>query len=381
MLALPYVTERSDFQGIVYATEPTLAIAKQFMEELLDYIERCPKTKQATRWKKSDRYKQMPFPINLEQLKPYMWKTLFSREELRRSLLKVKVLRYSEKVDIFGSVKVTANSSGYCLGSCNWTIETAHERVVCVSSSSTFTTHPKPLELEPLKNADVMLLTNLTQTATLNPDHMLNELCTHVAAVLKNGGNVLLPSYSSGVVFDLFEYLVAHLDQCQLGHIPLYFLSPVAEQSLAYANILAEWLTKSKSNRVYVPEEPFVHNQLIRLGRLKHYPGIYSDTFSNDYKQPCVVFAGHPSLRYGDAVHFVQLWKASAANLIVFTEPDFSYVEALQPYQPIQMKVLNCPIDTSLTFNQANKLLRDLAPRRLILPAQYTQPPPMQKHR
>ena len=381
MLALPYITERGNFQGTVYATEPTFAIAKQFMEELLDYVERCPKTKEAAKWKKVDRFRQIPFPINLEHAKPYLWQQLFTREELCKSLLKVKVLSYAEKVDVFGCLQVTAISSGHCLGSCNWTIESAHEKIVCISSSSTFTTHPKPMELEPLKNADVMLLTNLTQTPTFNPDHMMGELCSHVAATLKNGGSVLLPCYSSGIIFDLFEYLVIHLDQCSLAHIPLYFLSPVADQSLAYANILAEWLTKNKSNRVFLPEEPFTHNHLIRMGRLKHFPGIYSENFSSEYKQPCVVFAGHPSLRFGDIVHLIQLWKNSPTNLLVFSEPEFSFAEALLPYQPIQMKVLHCPIETSLTYLQANKLVRDLAPQRLILPASYTQPPLMQKHR
>lgn len=198
--------------------------------------------------------------------------------------------------------------------------------------------------------------------------------------------------------------LFIYLDQCGLSHVPVFFLTPVADQSLAYSNILAEWLTKTKSMKVYVPEEPFSHNQLIRFGRLKHYSGVYTEKFSNDFKYPCIVFTGHPSLRFGDAVHFLQLWKNSPNNLLVFTEPDFPYLEALQPYQPCQMKVINCPIgknkfcfkmikkllitisyllklDTSLTFSQANKLIRDLNPKQLIIPNQYTQPPPMYKHR
>ena len=30
------------------------------------------------------------------------------------------------------------------------------------------------------------------------------------------------------------------------------------------------------------------------------------------------MFAGHPSLRLGDAVHFVKMWRNSPANSIIF---------------------------------------------------------------
>jgi len=43
------------------------------------------------------------------------------------------------------------------------------------------------------------------------------------------------------------------------------------------------------------------------------------DGFSNEMRTPCVVFCGHPSLRFGDAVHLVELWGKSSANTVVFT--------------------------------------------------------------
>lgn len=58
------------------------------------------------------------------------------------------------------------------------------------------------------------------------------------------------------------------------------------------------------------------------------------------------------------------------------SEPDFPYLEALAPYQPLAMKNIHCPIDTSLNFNQANKLIRELKPSTLVVPECYTHPPP-----
>jgi integrator complex subunit 9 len=92
------------------------------------------------------------------------------------------------------------------------------------------------------------------------------------------------------------------------------------------------------------------------------------------------VFCGHPSLRFGDAVHFVELWGSNPAHTIIFTEPDFPYLQAIAPFQPLAMKAIYCPIETSLNFQQANKLIKELKPTVLVIPENYTQPPMMVPH-
>ena len=46
---------------------------------------------------------------------------------------------------------------------------------------------------------------------------------------------------------------------------------------------------------------------------------VFTDGLSSCFKTPCVVFAGHPSLRYGDVVHFMELWGKSSGNTVIFT--------------------------------------------------------------
>lgn len=50
-----------------------------------------------------------------------------------------------------------------------------------------------------------------------------------------------MPCYPSGVIYDLFECLSGHLENLGLTQVPMYFISPVADTSLGYSNILAEW--------------------------------------------------------------------------------------------------------------------------------------------
>lgn len=45
------------------------------------------------------------------------------------------------------------------------------------------------------------------------------------------------------------------------------------------------------------------------------------------------------------------------------------------------MKVVYCPIETSLNFQQANKMIKDLKPEVLVIPKVYTHPPLVAPHR
>ncbi|KAG0719440.1 Integrator complex subunit 9 [Chionoecetes opilio] len=100
-----------------------------------------------------------------------------------------------------------------------------------------------------------------------------------------------------------------------------------------------------------------------------------------EVKAPCIVFCGHPSLRFGDAVHFVDMWGNNPQNAILFTEPEFDIVEALAPFQPLAMRQVYCPIDTTLDFTQARKLITELKPSKLVVPEVYMRPPVNAPHR
>ena len=283
MLALPYITERTGFRGSVFMTEPCLHFGRLFMEETIEYIERSitpPRSKKA--WKNF--VSQLPPPLNGSKHQ-FSWKTIYSRKEMESSLGKVTLVGFSEKKDVFGLLSVSPISSGYCIGSSNWIVTSGYEKVAYVSGSSTLTTHPRPLDQSPLRNVDCLILTALTQAPTLNPDPMIGEFCKTVVETTRGGGNVLVPCYPSGVVYDLLECLAGQMDLHGQSGVPMFFISPVADSSLAYSNIMAEWLTQNKQNRVYIPEEPFPHGALAKNGRLKSFRNLYDENFSNEYRQ------------------------------------------------------------------------------------------------
>uniref|UniRef100_H3AA58 Integrator complex subunit 9 n=1 Tax=Latimeria chalumnae TaxID=7897 RepID=H3AA58_LATCH len=374
MMALPYITEHTGFTGTVYATEPTMQIGRLLMEELVNFIERVPKSQLASYWKNKELQRLLPAPLK-DAVEVSTWRRCYTMQEVNSALSKVQLVGYSQKIELFGAVQITPLSSGYSLGSCNWIIQSHYEKVAYVSGSSLLTTHP---QVELFQRGSRWSREKTFDNGFLQLNAV--EYCSMLSMTVRNGGNVLVPCYPSGVIYDLLECLYQYIDSAGLSNIPFYFISPVANSSLEFSQIFAEWLCHNKQSKVYLPEPPFPHAELIQTNKLKHYPSIHGD-FSNDFKQPCVVFTGHPSLRFGDVVHFMELWGKSSLNTVIFTEPDFSYLDALAPYQPLAMKCVYCPIDTRLNFIQVSKLLKEVQPLHVVCPEQYTQPPPSQCHR
>ena len=379
ILALPFITEYSGFGGKVLATEPTLEIGRLLMEELVMLNEASQKRKKFTLWKSKDIQRFLPYPL-CDFHDAVAWEGMYTKQDVGNCIRKIQSVGFAEKIDILGLIQVTAVSSGYGIGSTNWVLQTPFYKINYISSSSLYATHSIPMDQNTLKDADVCILNSLTSSCTTNPDSMLREFCSHLGVTLKNGGNVLIPCFPSGVIYDLFEYLCSFMDGSGLSFIPIYFISPVAHSSLEYANIYAEWLNQNKQNKMYLPEPPFLHHELVKNGRVKHFPNLHAG-LSNSFKSPCIVFAGHPSLRFGDAVHFMELWGQGSGNTVIFIDSEFPHLDALTPFQPISMKMAYCPIDPRLNFHQAHKLLKEIKPKQLIIPDAYTSPPMMMPQR
>lgn len=70
---------------------------------------------------------------------------------------------------------------------------------------------------------------------------MLQFVVAPAAMTIRAGGNVLVPCYSSGVIYDLLECLYQFIESANLGTTPFYFISPVANSSLEFSQIFAEW--------------------------------------------------------------------------------------------------------------------------------------------
>jgi integrator complex subunit 9 len=70
-------------------------------------------------------------------------------EALEMALKKVEVINFRQTVPLENSLVITAYSSGFAMGSCNWTIQSPEEKICYLADSSTLNTHMSPIGMEP----------------------------------------------------------------------------------------------------------------------------------------------------------------------------------------------------------------------------------------
>ena len=107
-------------------TEPTLHFGRLFMEETIEFLEQCsPRSSKNESsaipiWKSYSHF----LPGNLQTISSACktWRKIYSRNQIEACLSKVTLVGFSEQKDIFGLVKVSPVSSGFCIGSSNWLI-------------------------------------------------------------------------------------------------------------------------------------------------------------------------------------------------------------------------------------------------------------------
>ncbi|CAB4486074.1 unnamed protein product [Rhizophagus irregularis] len=254
----------TNFKGMIYATEPTVLFGRQMMKELVHF-----------------------FAV------------------IQSCIDKVTPVRFGEHLNLY-ELEVTAYSSGYCLGSANWMIDCGGEKISIVSSSSTVQNiHPLPFDETVLNNADVIILSDLRDKDGARFETILIEIGNCVANTLKNKGNVLFPCTMNGIIFDIIGFLSQHLRAVGLRGIPFYAVSPIAEESLKYSNICGEWMCTERQQKMYLPDNPMHHQDMIEQSLL-YYASRADSSLREKYQEPCVVFAGHPSLRSGATINFIR---------------------------------------------------------------------------
>ncbi|RCN45236.1 hypothetical protein ANCCAN_08736 [Ancylostoma caninum] len=372
LVALPFYTENSGFKGVVYSTEPVVQFGRLMMLELIDYHDRIVSDDVGKKWK--DPPVQCTFP-NAPVRNPLEWKHFYSRQTMEEALSRITTVSFNQPVYLEGNVVVTACPSGYSIGSANWVFKTEYERVGYLSSSSIRSTHSRSIEWEKLHDSDALILTSLGRNPEFSLEGAIIEVAQTVVDTLKRGGNILMPVNPVGSIYDLIDVVSRSIDNAggSILESRMYFISPVAKGALAYSNVNAEWLAEARQNAVYVPEEPFCHMGLVRNGRLKLYENIY-ESFCRDYKTPCVVFTGHPSLRIGDAPHLLEMWGSDSKNALVMTDPDYPLNEVYAPFEDLAIRAFYYPIETRLEFSHVNSSLLpvELKPKNLIIPEAYS---------
>ncbi|CAG8485414.1 403_t:CDS:10 [Diversispora eburnea] len=364
ILALPYVTEYTDFRGKIYATEPTVIFGCQLMKEFVHLFGESTMSSSMNGMEKfrslstrgtSDIFTGFTPEMNLVR-------SLYSLDDVQNCVDKIQQVRYEEILILF-ELQITAHSSGYCLGGTNWLIDIESEKIAVISSSSTIANlHPLPFSKSVLDNVSIVILNNLHNSKdNLRLESTFQNIGKIVAKVLRDKGNVLFPCTMNGIMFDIIDILGKHLNAVGLGNIPFYAISPIAEESLKFSNISGEWMCEERQQKMYMPENPMAHKDMIDRNLL-FYAARADSSLQEIYHEPCVVFAGHPSLRSGATINFIRKW-----------ESEYDYKEAISAFEDLQIMTEYIPIDIRLTVEEATNILQELKPRQVLFPREIVE--------
>ncbi|CAO3636994.1 unnamed protein product [Cunninghamella blakesleeana] len=362
-LGLPYLTEYMGYKGKIIATEPTIEFGRQRMVELIHFHSNLgshisPDTS--------------PYDYLKRVYEDHDdWRLIYTLKDVSSCIEKILPVRYKEKLSLFSTLDITPYSAGYSLGSSHWLIETSMKKIVVLGNGSLRTElHPSDFDTSIFYSADVILVSGIIATAnrmdtTRLFDLQMNKLLGNIASTLGARQNVILPiRITSGLLYDLIWMIKSHLYTVgmEIGserhQIPIYVLSPVAEQSLQYANICGEWMTNEYQEQLWKPEMPLPHGELLKTGALTTFTDI-TQLKMKSFQQPCIIFCGdHQCLSKGPTQWFLQKWNNSNDNqnpLCILTD-----AFELQQQNNIDsaITVIHTPLDVRLNYSSLFDLLQ-----------------------
>ncbi|KAK3027184.1 hypothetical protein RJ639_042450 [Escallonia herrerae] len=417
MLGLPFLTCTKDFSAKIYATEATARHGQLMMGDLVAMHMEFrqfygPEESGLLQWMKWEELEMLPLAFRERILgkdgsELGGWMPLYSAADVKSCMQRVQVLKYAEQACNNGSITIKAFSSGLEIGSCNWTISSPKANIGHVSSSIFQSETAMDFNYHALQGCDAIIYSDnsarnilgnvedenyhfasvnsdlsiksdtdnsweVIGEALLNADERSEEMeklafiSSCAVDSVEAGGSVLVPIGRLGIVLQLLEQLSLSLKSSNLK-VPIYVISTIAEELMAFTNIIPEWLCKLRQEKLYSGEPLFAHVELTREKRLHTFPAVHSLELLKIWQEPCIVFCPHWSLRLGPVVHLLRRWCRDQNSLLVMEEGVDAEL-ALLPFKPMAMKALQCSFLSGIKLQKVQPLLKILQPDFVVFP-------------
>ncbi|CAH2054628.1 unnamed protein product [Thlaspi arvense] len=409
LLGLPFLTQSPRFCAKVYMTEATAKIGQFMMEELVSmHMEfrrfHGPEDSRFPGWTRNLDGEQVPallknvvFGESGDDLGS--WMRLYSLDDIKSCMKKVQAVKFAEEVCYNGTLIIKALSSGLDIGACNWLINGPNGSLSYVSGSVFVSHHVKNFDFHGLKGTDVMIYSDFAclqiaetipvqdnsyisrisdendenlAASLLNNEESLEEVeklafvCSCATESADAGGSTLITISRIGVVLQLLELMSNSLESSSLK-VPIFVISSVAEELLAYTNTIPEWLCEKRQEKLISGEPSFDHHKFIKDKKIHLFPAIHSPNLISNWQEPCIVFAPHWSLRLGPSVQLLQRWRGDPKSLLVL-EDGISSGLGLLPFRPIAMKILQCSFLSGIRLQKLPTLVSVLQPKIVLVP-------------
>ncbi|PHT53507.1 hypothetical protein CQW23_07969 [Capsicum baccatum] len=329
---------------------------------------------------------------------------IFSAADIKGCMEKVQSVKYAEEACYNGSLTIKALSSGLEIGACNWNILSPRGSISYLSGSVFASTTATGFDYKALEGSDILLYSDFTDCNDVDSEknnfplatgcsyssdigscsetiieswidsseytremETVSSICSCALETISDGGSVLIAIGQPGVMLQLLEDMSLSLESSNLK-VPIYLVSSVAEELLAFSNIIPECLSSQRQERFYSKPGPlFTHVQLSNEKKLLVSPAIHSSKFLTSWQEPCIVFCPHWSLRLGPVVHLLQRW-CQDPNSLLLMEEGYDINLAFLPFKPMSMKYGLCSFISGMKLRKVIPLLKILQPKHVLVP-------------
>ncbi|GLJ46620.1 hypothetical protein SUGI_0982320 [Cryptomeria japonica] len=139
-------------------------------------------------------------------------------------------------------------------------------QIICSSSLSS--------EVE--KTTGIEFSDNSNKCGNSSEREKVGLISSSIIKAIKAGGSVLIPISRMGYILQLVEEVSLALQSAGSRQVPIFYVSSTAEETLAYANTIPEWLNKQRQEKLYAGEALFGHIGLMADKRLYSFSALHS---------------------------------------------------------------------------------------------------------
>ncbi|XP_067930415.1 integrator complex subunit 11-like [Watersipora subatra] len=275
--ALPYMTEMVGYDGPIYMTHPTKAIAPILLEDF----------RKITSAREADGSK------------------FFTSDHIKTCMKKSIAVNLHQRVQVDDELEIKAYYAGHVLGAAMFHIRVGSQSVVYTGDyNMTPDRHLGAAWID--KCRPDLLITESTYATTIRDSKRCRErdFLKKVLDCVENGGKVLIPVFALGRAQELCILLETFWERLNLK-VPIYFSQGLAEKSTQYYKLFISW-TNQKIKKT------FVHRNMFEFKHIKAFEKTYMDN-----PGPMVVFATPGMLHAGLSLQIFKRWCTSEKNVII----------------------------------------------------------------
>lgn len=275
--SLPYFTEIIGYEGPIYMSFPTKAIAPILLEDMRKIF--------------AERKGESNF---------------FTQADIANCMKKVTAVNVHQTITVGPDLEIKAFYAGHVLGAAMFYVRSGNESVVYTGDyNMTPDRHLGAAWIEKLK-PDV-LITESTYATTIRDSKRTRErdFLKKVHSCVMNGGKVLIPVFALGRAQELCILIESFWDRMNLSNIPVYFSTGLTARANEYYKLFIHWTNQAI-------KQTFTERNMFDFKHIKPF-----ELDMADNPGPQVLFATPGMLHAGTSLDVFKKWCSNPKNMII----------------------------------------------------------------